>query len=108
MVTTQFPTEGDVGARRPHASRQKNSRNAGKDSGENEQSAPPDARASVAVVQDVAAMPAHVAMTAVQRTTRLRSHRAHDTAHDSSNRASHERSANGACCGAFGLHTRGA
>ena len=60
------------------------------------------------MVQDVPAMPAHVAMTAVQRTTRLRSHGAHDTAHDSSNGASHERSTNGAGCRALGLHTRGA
>lgn len=71
-------------------------------------SAWPDARASVAVVQDVPAMPTHVAMTAVQGAAGLRSHSAHDTAHYSPNRASPERSANRAGCRAFGLHTRGA
>jgi len=60
------------------------------------------------MVQDLPAMRTHVAMTAVQGATRPRSHSAHDTAHDRPNRASHERSANRARCGAFGLHTRGA
>ena len=65
-------------------------------------SARPDARASVPVVQDAPAMPTHVAMTAVQgRSPGLRSHSADDTAHDSPNGASHERSANGAGWGAF-------
>ena len=68
MVTTSSSQpSANVGARRPHASCQKNGCDAGKHAAENEQSAPPDARASVAVVQDVPATGTHVAMTAVHR-----------------------------------------